>query len=366
MKKLLPFLLVLLLHTNVFSQDVLQGDHMLDLIGKPLTDPLYLQLKQQEGFINNYIDRNSSVQIDYLYDISLLNSVTFFNGWVGIGSGEKYGTWYKQLPFDLSWNMTIAQMEAKLGKPVYETDYYGLKKDYNYKDWKIKMEFVNGIPVRMTFENEIKLILAKANQLIERPVITPTNIKNTGIPVNLDTATAAVEVNWPALKDILISCNNLKPYVNSDSVDYFTETYYGTSHKAIGFERTAIKFKKKEQQWYYEAFYKTSGDTIRVRNIFTSLLYYIDKAIKDNTGKDFALIGRQKKPLDASPVVWLYTWTMPLKPANLPEGIGPVKITLLLVGMKNAFKNDTMDYTIKLYIDNSNVKTEVYTWDKPL
>jgi hypothetical protein len=365
MKKILSFTIILLsLNSHCFSQD-LEGDRLLDLIGKSLTDPLYLQLKQQEHFINDYIDQNSSIQVDYAYKEKILNSVIFMNGWIGVGSGDKYGAWHKKLPFGLNWTMAVSDLEKKLGKPVSESDYYAIRKDYLYNGWKIKMEFSNNLPVKMAFENPAIFAKAILNLTNGSKPLNPPTAVNSGIPVKLD-ANANVEVNWPALKDLITSCNNMKPLTGKDSVDYFGEVFYATPYKVEGFGRTAIKHKRKEQQWYFEAFYKTTADTNQVRKIYMALQNKLDGAIKDNTGDDLTFIVTMKKGLSAPPVTWISGWSLlSTKYTHLPPGLGNVRITLLLVGKKDVFNQGKTEYTIKLYIDNINVKWDFYTWDKP-
>ncbi len=65
-------------------------------------------------------------------------------------------------------------------------------------------------------------------------------------------------------------------------------------------------------------------------------------------------------------ISWLASWTLNSSYKTLPPGLGNVKITLMLNGMKDSFKKDAMDYTIKMYIANYDVKFDFWDWDKPI
>ncbi len=183
--------------------------------------------------------------------------------------------------------------------------------------------------------------------------------------IKLDTAKITTEVNWPILRNLIISTKNLRLYTGSDSTDYIRQVYYSTPHKALGFERTAIKREKQNGNWHYEAFLKTSTDSNKVRRIFFSLYNALKKTVSDNTGNDFILASSAKYPISAKTMNWLAQWTLYSGYKGLVPGLEKVKIALLLSGSDNAFKPGQRDYTIKIFVFDKDTNIDFFTWDKP-
>jgi hypothetical protein len=189
---------------------------------------------------------------------------------------------------------------------------------------------------------------------------------NTTPVIKLDAVNAVAEVNWPALKHLLVNSSNLKKIAGRDSVDYIGQVYYSTAYKTEGFERTAVKRIKSNNQWYFESFYKSSADSNLVRKIFFALYEALKKNIKENSQDDFILASSAKRSISESPMNWLVQWTLATNYKTLPAGIGKPRIALMLTGMKNAFKKNAMEYTIKIYLSGEKIEYDFFTWDKPL
>lgn len=159
MKKLLPFLLtLLLLNTNSFSQAIIQGDKLLGVVGRPLTDPLCVQFRQQEDFLSEHWNRSTSVYTD-LDSEKMITVIAFMNGKKRFHSEERYGIFTKQLPLHLKWTMTKNELEAITGSPdkTWPADVY----DYIYGDWRIRAEFENGKLVYLRFEKTLSAVLSQ-------------------------------------------------------------------------------------------------------------------------------------------------------------------------------------------------------------
>lgn len=173
------------------------------------------------------------------------------------------------------------------------------------------------------------------------------------------------QVNWQTFRQLIISGSNLKPFTGDDSTDYIGEVYYNTDWKVDGFERSAIKRIKDSSQWYYESFFKIAKDSNMARNIFVSIYNELKKTISYNTGDDFIFGVIAEKPLSQSPMNWLAQWSLYSGYKTLPAGLPKVRIALLLSGSANVFADNQMEYTLKLYIINSNVQYDIFTWDEP-
>lgn len=362
MKKFLSLIFSFsLLSTASFSQNNIEGDQLLQLVGKPITDPLFQQLKIQETFYTDAWDDKLTIYI--VRTAGQITEIELQNGKKRYGTETRYGVYTKQLPMQLNWNMTEADFTARFNRPVIVSTAMGFN-DYLYNGWKIRVFFENTKPVSISF--------LRSDQ--SAPVQTPSTIKsepqgsqNTGTSIlKLDVANATVQVNWPALKQLIISCSDLKPYTGTESTDYIGQVYYSTPYKAEGFNRSAIKYYKEKQQWYYEAFYKMGSDSDQVRKTFFALYNALKKTIKENSGDDFILGSSAKKSISESPMNWLAQWTLYSQYKTLPAGLGKVKIAIMLSGMKNSFKNDAMEYTFKIYIFDKDLSFDVFTWDKPL
>ncbi|MGC4099809.1 hypothetical protein [Ferruginibacter sp.] len=184
--------------------------------------------------------------------------------------------------------------------------------------------------------------------------------------ISLDTTTADATVNWPALKQVLISCNNMQSLCGNDSVEYSVEVFYSTLYKTAGFNRTAIKRVKGTNKWYYESFLKINTDSNKIKDIYAALYNQVNRAFTDYCGDDFSLATSARRPISAPFVTWLAQWSLFSKYQSLPEGLGNLKMGLILSGSDDVLKPGTRKYLIKIYIYNTDVKYDVLNWDKPL
>ena len=354
MKKILFIVCILLIVNHSFAQNTIQGDGLLELIGKPITDPLCQQFRQQEGFTTDYWNNNFTVYLDYGYSADKnISTVQLLNGQKKFQSEQRYGYYSKQLPLQLSWSMSRNTFEAKIGQPVKIWPSSPNTLDYAYSGWKIRIEYENNYPVMINFQKDPDYVPKP------KPVLSSIT------PIKADTANGTTAINWPVLKKLITSCSKLKSLTNKDSVDYMSQVYYATPYKVDGFLRTAIKRTKKTNEWFYEAYVKPGSDSEKVRKIFSSLYYGLKQILKDSTGNDFLTIGVAKDFISQSPMNWLIGWTLSPSYKVLPSGLGNVKITLLLSGMKDSFKKDVMDYTIKIYIAQYDVNFDFWGWDTP-
>ena len=349
MKKIKAILFLCILYNHSSAQNIIEGNKLLALIGKLMSDSLCQQFRQQEGFAvtSDHWNNSFTVYTDYGWGADKkITKLQLLNGQKRFQSEERYGYYRKELPLQLNWSMNKAAFEAKIGSPVkiwYETTH-----DYLYNGWQIRIEYEDNRPVMMNFQKDTDY----------KPMSSNT-------PIKADTVNGLITVNWPALKTLITSCSKLKLLTGKDSVDYYGQVYYATPYKVDGFLRTAIKHTKKTNEWFYEAYLKPGSDSEKVRKIFRSLYTELKQIFKDSTGTDFLLVGVGKDAISTSPVTWLASWTLNSSYKSLPPGLGNVKITLMLNGMKDSFKKDTMDYTIKMYIANYDVKIDFWGWDNP-
>jgi len=354
MKNIIAIAWILFLTTHSFAQNTIQGDRLLELIGKPISDPLCQQLRQQEGFTTDYWNNDFTIYIDYGYSADKkISAVQLLNGQKRFQSEQRYGYYRKQLPLQLSWSMSRNGFEAKIGQPVKIWPSSPNTLDYAYAGWKIRIEYENNYPVMINFQKDPDYVPKP------KPVLSSTT------PIKADTADGSVMVNWPVLKKLITSCSKLRSFTTKDSVDYLSQVYYATPYKVDGFLRTAIKHTKKTNEWFYEAYVKAGSDSEKVRTLVRSLYNELKKVIKDSTGDDFFLVAVAKDYISQSPMNWLLGWSLASNYKTLPPGLANIKITLLLSGMKDSFKKDAMDYTIKIYIANYDVKFDFFGWDKP-
>lgn len=230
---------------------------MLALIGKPISDPFSQQFRQQEGFPVTSDNWNSSftVYTDYGYEaVKKISLVQLLNGQKKFQSEERYGYYRKQLPLQLSWQLSRSACEARIGSPVKIWPSSPTTFDYAKAGWKIRIEYENNLPVMMNFQKDADY----------KPISSNT-------PIKADTVNGLITVNWPAFKTLITSCNKLNLLSGKDSVDYYGQVYYATPYKVDGFLRTAIKHIKKTNEWYYEAYLKPGSDSEKVRKVFGSL-----------------------------------------------------------------------------------------------
>ena len=333
------------------AQHLIQGDQLLQLIGRPLPDPLYQQFLQQEGFTanNNYWNRDFTVYLNNDYsDQKKITEVQLLNGQKRYQSEERYGYYRRQLPLQLSWSMSRAACELLLGYPVRTWPSSPNVLDYARHGWLIRIEYENNLPIMMNFQ------------------LDPDHVRmGSSTAIKVDTSKGTVEINWPVLKKLIISSSKLQTLTNKDSVDYIGQVYYGTAYKTAGFLRTAIKRVKKTNEWFYESYMKPGSDSIKVRRLFLSLYNELKKVFKDSTGNDFTLVAIAEDPISKSPMNWLVSWNLFSAYKTLPPGIGNAKLSLMLTGMKDVFKNGAMDYTLKIYIADHHVKYDFWGWDDP-
>jgi hypothetical protein len=355
MKKIIGLLFILLsCNYFSFSQNTIQGDRLLELIGKPLSDQFCQQFRQQENFASEYWNNDFTVYLDYGYSSDKkIAQVQLLNGQKKFQSEQRFGYYRKQLPLQLYWTMSRSACETKLGAPVKIWPSSPNTLDYAYSGWKIRIEYENNFPVMINFQKDPNY------------VPKPKPFMSSLTPIQADTVTGVATINWPTLKKLITSCNQLKLFTGKDSVDYMSQVYYATPYKVDGFLRTAIKRTKKTNEWFYEAYVKAGSDSEKVRTIFISLYNQLKQVIKDSTGNDFFVVGVAKDPISKSPVNWLITWSLSPAYKILPPGLGKIRITLMLTGMQDAFKNNAMDYTIKIYIADHDVKFDFWGWDTP-
>ncbi len=143
------FASIILLQTSSFSQHVIEGDELLTLIGKPLSHPLFQQLKAQESFISDAWDSENTLYI-YHYEDQILE-IEFQNGKLQYQSADRYGIYRKKLPLKLYWSMTPDAIEKVLGKTVLVNEESGTR-EYNYLQWRIKFSFENDKIVAVGFK----------------------------------------------------------------------------------------------------------------------------------------------------------------------------------------------------------------------
>lgn len=366
--KLLLIIFVFGVSPFSYSQSVIEGDQLLQLIGMPVSDPLFTQLKTQESFLTDAWDKNFTVYISRIGDI--ITEIDIQNGKQRYGSKDRYGYYKRLLPLGLDWTMRTEDFEKKLGTPVLKNSTMNFH-DHQSGNLQIRVYYENDTPVSITLSK-----LRNYTTTSPKPVIknhTPVNA--TPVPVMVspsdwviktDTTTLTTQVNWAALRQLIISTNNLQAFTSKDSVDYIGQMYYGTPYKSVGFERTAIKRLKKTNRWHYEAFISmTTADTMKVSGIFLSMYQALKKTIKDSTGDDFILASVAKDPLSVSPMNWMAQWTLYSNYKGLVPGLNKVKIAILLSGTKAFMEKGKLRYTIKFYVLDKDTPVDFFTWNTP-
>ncbi|MEP6676714.1 MAG: hypothetical protein ABJA78_16255 [Ferruginibacter sp.] len=356
MKSLTCFIIMLLSVTVSFAQPVLEGDQLLSLLGKNISDPLFQQLKTQEAFLTDAWNAAFNIYIDL--NGNTINKVELENGKMQYGSSDRYGYYKKQLPMQLNWNMDRAAFTQKFGEPDLKTSGIPFK-DYNTDGYKLRVFFENDKPVSISFIQAEKSTIAVP--VPQKPGVAKHS-DQLGWPIKLDTAKATADVNWPMLRDLILSTADLLKKAGKDSVDYIGQVFYNTPFEVAGFKKTAIKRIKNNNQSFYEAFYQTSADSEKVRSIYFALYDALKKTIKDYTGNDFILASVAKKAISESPVNWIAQWTLYDNYTNLPAGLGKVQIALVMTGFKDVVDNKRNDYTFKIYITQYKVNYDFFTW----
>jgi hypothetical protein len=367
MKVLSGLLICILIQVSAFSQSLIEGDRLLELIGKPVADPLFQQLKKQETFFTDAWDEDFTIYISTTNN--QIKEIELQNGKLRFGSTTtRYGYYNRSLPLQLNWTMSPDDFARVLGKPVIVSTAMSFS-DYNSGQWKIRIFFENNKPVSVNYAKRVTGVSEPTTPAVAKPVTTqtqPITPVAADWVIKVDTNTMITTVNWPALRSLIISTANLRSFTSKDSVDYIGQMYYGTPYKAIGFERTAIKKKKKEERWHYEAFLKMAVDTNKVKSVFFSLYDAVKKAMKENTGDDFILASVAKDAISHSPVNWLAQWTIYSGYKGLVPGLDKVKVALMVSGMQNAFRQNRMEYTFKFYVFDKDTKVDFFTWNEPM
>ncbi len=361
MKFCLSLLLSIFLFNSAKSQ-TLEGDVLLQILNKPVSNPLFQELKEKESFItdawNTGFNIYANVKDNYVVELE------FQNGKKKYSSQERYGYYKKQLPLQLSFSMSAGDFERKLGTPVYESTAMNFT-DYEYQNNVLRIFFENDKPVSISYRKKE----GSAEYLTPIKTAPPMEeLITTGSGswiIELDNRGNA-DVNWSSLKQLITGSKNFKQFAGKDSVDYIGQVYYSTDSKILGFDRSAIKRIKRNGQWFYEAFYKIKTDSNLARKTFFSVYDALKKVIKDNTGDDFILAAVAKDYISESPMNWMAQWTLYSNYKVLPPGLGKLKIGFMLSGMTQFMEKTKMEYTFKLYIFQDDLEWDFYTWDKPL
>lgn len=348
-----------------FAQTVIEGNRLLDLIGKKVDDPLFRELKTQENFYTNSWDEKFTIYISSTKDT--ITDLELQNGKIKYGSTDRYGKYAKRLPLNLSWNMPALEFEKVFGAPVLVSTKMQFS-DYQYADWDIRIFYENTFPVSINFKKGKSVNGApKVAPKIETPPSTAVAPKTASEQwlIRVDTNVATASINFPALQQVLLSTKDMKLLTGNDSTDYMSQMYYSTPYKAIGFNRTALKRTKKTGVWKYEAFLRMSGDSNRARRVFFSIYDALKKSIDENTGTDFIHTASAKSFISDDPMSWLTQWGLYSGYKGFVPGLGKVTINFVLTGMTNPFKNKLLEYTFKLYVYHGEPSIDFFTWDQP-
>lgn len=360
MKKLVSCICFVLVQYMAFSQTI-EGDKLLELVGKPVSDQMFQNLKKQETFYTDAWDEDFTIYITR--ESNIITQVELENGKLRYGSkDQRYGNYARTLPMGLSWSMSVSDFSTKLGKPVLTSTSMNFS-DYEKNGWKVTVYFEQGKPVSVNFKKSVAPYIPPAQN--DNPTGTSNAAaKSPGWLINLKSSDKA-EMSWPAFREIVTNFNNLGSYAGKDSVDYIGEVYYSSLMQMPGFERTALKRKKRTGGWYFEAFIKIAVDSNKARNTFFALYDAIKETVNANAKDDFILAAVAKDPVSKSPVNWMAQWSLYTNYKLFPAGLGKLRFILMLSGMKNAFKNDQMEYTLKIYLCDPSVEVDFFTWDKP-
>jgi|GEM_PF-1808352 len=375
MKYISSFIVLFFVHACCFAQTI-EGDRLLDLPGRSVKDPLFATLKKQETFYTDAWDEHFTIYIST--EAGMINSFELQNGKLRYGSAtERYGRYANLLPLQLKWTMDRAAFESKLGAPTLVSTKMNFS-DYQYGNWQLRIFFEGDKPVSIEYKPRIKpaavqpVAVTPANTKIvsqsetnktPAPVSKPAAVK-TGSLIRLVNDNKA-ELNWELFKNMINNYKSLSQFAGTDSVDYIGEVYYGSLAKVEGFDRTAIKRRKRDNKWYFDAFKKIKNDDKKAADIFFALYDGIKNTIKANVGDDFILASKGGDSIRKSPVNWMAMWTLYSGNKTFTPGLGKVQVVLLLSGLKTFMKENEMDYTLKLYICDPDVKIDFFTWDTP-
>ncbi len=339
------------------SAQTIEGDQLLQLIGQPVSSPLFQQLKTQENFYTDHWDSKLSIYI-VTQDEKLIREVELQNG------KSTYGIYTRKLPLGMTWQTNRTAIEQAFGKPVLSIADMNLA-DYTKDGWTVRVAYdANGKPLSYNYSKPA--VAATSPVFKSAPVVTNTAAPADKWMIRLDTTNKTASVNWPALQYMIISIRNLMPLTDRDSVDYIGQMYYATPYKVVGFKRSALMRQKSKNQWHFESFYKTSADSNTVRRIFFAVYNALKDAFKQNTGDEFILASTAKGHLSDKTVNWMAQWSLFSGYKGLVPGLPTVKVNFLLSGMQNVFRNNEMDYTLKLTVFAGDYDVDFFTWDKPL
>lgn len=361
MKSFIASIAFLFIYSVSFGQTI-EGNRLLDLIGKPTTDQLFLDLKKQETFYTDAWDEDFTIYISR--DNGIISEVELENGKLRYSSKtERYGYYQRTMPLGLSWNMRKSDFSNKLGAPVLTSTSMNFS-DYESGNWKITVYYENDKPVSINYK-PLHGTQATYTPPVKTAPTSTTSSSSGDWLINLKSQNEA-EMNWGAFKNMVNSFKNLKAFAGKDSVDYIGEVYYSSIIKMPGFERAALKRKKATGGWYFEAFLKIAGDSTKAKNTFFALYDAIKATINANAKDEFILASVAKEPISHSPVNWMAQWSLYSNYKMFTPLLGKLRFLLMVSGMKNAFKNDQMEYTVKIYLCDGSVNADFFTWDKPL
>ena len=366
------FLFFLAVSVTAVAQTI-EGDKLLELLGKKVSDPLFTSLKTQETFYTDAWDEDFTIYTTR--DGDLISAVELENGKLRYGSQtQRYGRYARTLPLQLRWTMSRAELDAKLGTPVLVSTSMNFS-DYKTGNWKLRIFYEKDQPVSIEYRrNEQPLAGTAANipapsankpKPAGQPAVTQTQTPvNAGALLKLVNENKA-ELNWELFKNMINSYHSLSKFAGVDSVDYIGEVYYSSLAKVEGFDRTAIKRRKRDNKWYMDAFIKIKNDDKKASNMFFAVYDGIKNSIKEHVGDDFILASKGGDSIRKSPVNWMAMWTLYSGNKSFTPGLGKVQVVLLLSGLKSFMKENELDYTLKLYICDPDVKIDFFTWDTP-
>lgn len=361
MKTLLTGFLLFICGT-VLAQTI-EGNRLLDLLNKPVSDPLFKQLKLQENFYTDawdqqftiYISRNSS---DVITEVELENKKKRY------GSEERYGRYNRKLPLELNWDMKAADFEAKLGRPTLVSTNMNFS-DYSSGGLKLRIFYENSVPVSISFSKPSGTPVTATPvtpTVTPKPQPQPGNIKTGAL---LSIVNGRATLNWDIMESMINNFHSMQSFAGKDSTDYIGQVYYSSLATMPGFQRAAVKRVKRDGRWYFEAFLKVEADSNKARDIFFQVYDELKAKFKDRGGDDFILASVAKKSLSESPVNWMAQWSLYSRYKNFAPGLNKVKVMWFLSGMSNAFKDNRMDYTFKFYLIDDRTEVDFFTWDTP-
>lgn len=351
----------LLFFTAVSVQGQLQGDKMLDLVGKPVSDPMFQQLKQQETFYTDAWDQNFTIYINRDNN-GTITEVEFQNGKKRYGSNDRYGYYKRTLPMQLSWSMTASDFAERLGSPTLTSTKMNFS-DYRKGNWKIRIFYEDNKAVSLSYSRAEGTYTPPAPVAKTPPTPAQAGNIKTGWLLKLENNKA--QFNREVFESMVTNYLSLNKFAGRDSTDYIGQVYYTSLVQMPGFERVAVKRVKRDNTWYFEAFFKISVDTNRVKDVFFAVYDAIKSSVKSGPGDDFILASVAKKSISESPVNWMAQWTLYTNYKGFVPGLPKIKLMWFVSGMKNVFKNNQMEYTFKLYIFDGNRDVDFFTWDEP-